>query len=136
MLLFNILDVMHFEAVALPDTLASGSHPLLRELFALRDGLDNADLTAHYNEAMALRDRIRELYKDGQIGLRERSLGENIFLAIAQGIVERIVQAGKTPLGLEGLRDSLADIYYGNFSVFQSLPDTWAIGQLFPVTLV
>ncbi len=133
MLLFNILDVMHFEAVALPDTLASGSHPLLRELFALRDGLDTADLTAHYNEAMTLRDRIRELYKDGQIGLRERSLGENIFLAIAQGIVERIVQAGKTPLGLEGLRDSLADIYYGNFSVFQSLPDTWAIGQLFPV---
>ncbi|MGE4578424.1 MAG: biosynthetic arginine decarboxylase [Desulfuromonadales bacterium] len=133
MLLFNILDVMHFEAVALPDALPAGAHPLLHQLFALRDENRTADPVNRYNEALSCRDRIRELYKDGQIGLRDRSLGENIFLAIAQNILQHIIETGKTPLGLEGLRESLADIYYGNFSVFQSLPDTWAIGQLFPI---
>jgi len=48
-------------------------------------------------------------------------------------VAERLTRVARIPAELAGLSQSLADIYYGNFSVFQSLPDTWAIGQIFPV---
>ncbi len=133
LLLFNILDVMHFEAISLPETLPAESHELIGELYALREELDANDLEQSYSDAIDCRDTIRELFRQGEIGLRERSVAENIFLAIAQQISARLDTLKTIPPGLTGLRKSLADIYYGNFSVFQSLPDTWAIGQLFPV---
>jgi arginine decarboxylase len=133
LLLFNILDVTHFEAVGLPDSLPAATHELLRSLFAVRENLAGTDPQESYNDALYYRDEIRDLYKRGQLNLRERSMGENLFLSIAQQIAGGLDTLGKIPAGLQGLKESLADIYYGNFSVFQSLPDTWAIGQVFPV---
>ena len=75
----------------------------------------------------------RFLFRQGEIDLRERSLAENIFLAIAQHSADQLEMLEEIPAELSGLKANLADIYYGNFSVFQSLPDTWAIDQLFPV---
>jgi arginine decarboxylase len=132
-LLFNILDVMHFEPGELPEAPPAGSHDLVRNLFAVREGLETADLQESYNDALYYRDELRDLFKRGQVSLRERSLAENLFLAIARSIAERLPSLPRIPSGLEGLGESLADIYYGNFSVFQSLPDTWAIDQVFPV---
>jgi arginine decarboxylase len=132
-LLFNILDVMHFEAAPLPDALPSGAHDLVRRLFSVRENLEAKDLQESYNDALYCRDEVRDLFKRGQVSLRERSLAENIFLSVAQHIASRLDGLEKIPSGLAALKESLADIYYGNFSVFQSLPDTWAIGQVFPV---
>ncbi len=133
LLLFNILNVMHFEAVAVPATLPAESHEQIQRIYALLNGLAKTESTTAYEAALACRDEMRELFRKGQIALRERSLGENIFLAIAQQIAGRLAATTEIPPALQGLKDSLADIYYGNFSVFQSLPDTWAIGQIFPV---
>jgi len=133
MLLFNVLDVMHFEAAPLPEAPAENAHELVKSLFAVRENLAAADLQESYNDALYYRDEIRDLFKRGQVNLRERSLAENVFLAIAQQIAARLDALAKIPTGLSDLKESLADIYYGNFSVFQSLPDTWAIGQVFPV---
>ncbi len=132
-LLFNILDITHFEAVSLPESLPEPSHERVRDLFTIHKNLDSANLRERYETAVQFRDEIRDLFKIGQISLRERSLAENIYLAVAQGIAVRLDSLPEASPGLNGLRDSLADIYYGNFSVFQSLPDTWAIGQVFPV---
>lgn len=132
-LMFNILDVMHFEAVSLPETLPEGSHKRLRHLFDLCEDIEDHNLADRYTEAQAIRGQIRDLFRQGHISLRERSLSENIFLALAQAIAGRIDGLDEIPAGLEGLRQSLSDIYYGNFSVFQSLPDTWAINQIFPI---
>ncbi len=133
MLFFDVLDVARFEAEPLPSALHESVHEKLRALFSLLQSLDATDLQQSYNDAIFYRDEIRDLFKRGQLSLRERSLGENLFLAVAQAIASRLEGKSDIPPGLEGLRESLADIYYGNFSVFQSLPDTWAIGQLFPV---
>ena len=57
----------------------------------------------------------------------------NLFLEILQQINNTLDTLERIPVALEGLKDSLADIYYGNFSLFQSLPDIWAIDQLFPI---
>lgn len=133
LLLFNVLNVMHFEALSLPDQLPVESHQLVQQLAAICETFDSNDLEKSYCEALNCRDAIRDLFRKGAIGLRERSLAENMFLSIAQRISSCLDDLDKIPPGLNELQQSLADIYYGNFSVFQSLPDTWAIDQLFPV---
>ncbi|PLX93826.1 MAG: arginine decarboxylase [Desulfuromonas sp.] len=133
MLLFNILDTHHFEAVALPEALPNAAHPLNRHLFALRDCATAPTLASCYRDAVATREKLRDLYRQGDISLQERAQGENLFLAVAQSIARHLDGLEDLPESLNGLRESLADIYYGNFSVFQSLPDTWAIGQVYPV---
>ncbi|HEX9779162.1 MAG TPA: biosynthetic arginine decarboxylase [Geopsychrobacteraceae bacterium] len=133
LLLFNVLNTLHFEALSLPEQLPETSHALVQRLAAIRETFDLAALEASYQEALDCRDAIRECFRQGEIGLRERSLAENMFLAIAQRIASHIDGQEEIPAGLTDLQQSLADIYYGNFSVFQSLPDSWAIDQLFPV---
>ena len=132
MLLFNILDVSHFDPQPLPDLLPSETHELVTNLLLVADHIDNARLQENYNDAIHYRDELRELFRRGQISLRERALGENIFLTIMQRVATRLPELDRVPTDLEHLGVDLADIYYGNFSVFQSLPDVWAIDQLFP----
>src|SRR5690606_14742275 len=76
---------------------------------------------------------IRELFRRGQVSLRERGLADNLALAIFEKIALCIKDSEQVPPELENLHELLADIYYGNFSLFQSLPDIWAIDQLLPV---
>ncbi|MCW8858096.1 MAG: biosynthetic arginine decarboxylase [Deltaproteobacteria bacterium] len=133
LLFFNILDVMRYEPISIPVQSPTTAHPLVARQLLIYKNAENVDLVAGYTEAMENREQIRELFRAGQISLRERSLAENLFLAIAQNLNERRKQLEQEPITLSGLQQSLADIYYGNFSVFQSLPDSWAIGQMFPI---
>ncbi len=132
-LLFNILDVTRFEPGEVPEPDAKGEHELIGNLRHALRGINQRNLQESYNDAVYYREEIRELFKRGQIRLRELSLAENIFLEIVRGIVRELQDVKRRPPGLDGLEQSLSDIYYGNFSVFQSLPDVWAIDQIFPV---
>ncbi len=132
-LLFNILDVMRHEPISLPENCQQEIHPLVAEQYQLYEQISDLEAVDAYTRAITRRDKIRDLFRNGTIRLRERSLAENLFLAIANRVSEKLDRLDETPLSLTGLKQSLADIYYGNFSVFQSLPDTWAIGQIFPV---
>lgn len=132
-LLFDILDVMRYEPMALPDSRPTQGHSLLQRQYDLYTEADTNELSNGYVTAIRNRDQIRELFRAGKITVRERSSAENLFLAIAQRYKERLTHLKQIPVTLTGLNQSLADIYYGNFSVFQSLPDSWAIGQMFPI---
>ena len=132
-LLFDILNVMRYEALALPDSYPENSHSLVAKQYQLYQNAATINLTNGYAEALTNRDRIRDLFRNGTIRLRERALAENLFLAIAHTLSKRLEPLEEIPVSLSGLKHNLADIYYGNFSVFQSLPDTWAIGQMFPI---
>lgn len=134
-LLFNILDVTKFEPIELPKV-GDDDHQLLQNMRDVLTTLKEEDahrIQEHYNDAHFYRDEIRELFKRGQVDLRTRSEAENLFLEILQQINNTLETLDRIPVALEGLKDSLADIYYGNFSLFQSLPDIWAIDQLFPI---
>ena len=133
MLLFNILDILEFQPLALPEQCPGDTPELVARQFKLHQQPDLDDLVATYTEALDNRDQIRERFRNGEISLRQRALAENLFLSIARQVEKKLEENQHTPEELQGLRHSLADIYYGNFSVFQSLPDTWAIGQVFPV---
>ena len=131
-LIFNVLDTTTFEAGTLPAP-GEDEHPLIKSMRDIYALLNESRLQECYNDANFYRNEVRELFKRGQIDLRSRALAENLFLDILQNILRVTKTMERVPQELEGLRTSLADIYYGNFSLFQSLPDTWAIDQLFPI---
>ncbi len=132
-LLFNILNVSDFEPVSLPEKLPEGAPEQVRNLAALFDNISLKNLQECYNDAVYYRESLREHFRRGEVNLRMRSVGENLCLAVLQKISRLIPELDRVPVRLENLTEQLADIYYGNFSVFQSLPDFWAIGQSFPV---
>ncbi|OQY19671.1 MAG: arginine decarboxylase [Desulfobacteraceae bacterium 4572_35.1] len=133
MLLFNIIDVMHFEAMDLPQQLPPDCSDTVKHLFTLYRQLTDGNATPVYRHAKELRLHLRQQFQHGQLNLEQRALGENIFLAIAQHLLHHPHQTCLPAQDQTELRQNLADIYYGNFSVFQSLPDTWAIDQKFPI---
>ena len=133
MLLFNILDTMRFEPIALPDKLPENDPEPLQQLFAMHTAPAGSATEQHHTNALACRDRMRELFRAGSVSLPQRARSENLFLAIAHKILNSAPDRDQSPAYLVELQAILSDIYYGNFSVFQSLPDTWAIDQIFPV---
>lgn len=132
-LLFNILDITHFEPGPLPEALPDDCHEMIENLWHSLSQIKPTGLQESYNDVIYYRDQIRDLFHRGDISLRNRALGENIYLAGLQKIAQLLPQMKRIPAELETLPQQLADIYYGNFSVFQSLPDSWAIEQVFPV---
>jgi arginine decarboxylase len=133
MLLFNILNVSNTSPSATTDTVPNDCIEALRNLHAIQAMLAKENLQECYNDAVFYRDELRELFHHGQASLRERALAENIYLAIVHRIAAMLPQLKRVPPELQNLREQLSDIYYGNFSLFQSLPDIWAIDQLFPI---
>ncbi len=132
-LLFNILDVTHFEPEPLPEELPEGSHEMIENMWHSLSVINPNTLQECYNDVIYYRDQIRDLFHRGDISLRHRAFGENLYLAGMQKIAQLLPQMKRVPQELETLPQQLVDIYYGNFSVFQSLPDSWAIEQVFPV---
>ena len=132
-LLFNILDTSVVEESSVPEKLPEDSPEAVRNLHEVHASLSLRNLQECYNDAIYYHDEIRKLFSTGQVNLRTRNLGERIFWAIIMRIAREKTRLKNVPRDLEDIDVTLADIYYGNFSVFQSLPDAWAIDQLFPV---
>lgn len=133
LLLFNILDVRQSERVELPKTLPDDTHELIANLKSVLENARVENLQECFNDAVYYRDEIAELFRHGQLGLRERALGDMYHRAVLTKIARLLPAARRVSQELEVLPELLCDIYYGNFSVFQSLPDTWAIDQLLPI---
>lgn len=131
-LIFDILDTTVFEPSHIPEA-SSKDHKLIRYMREIYQMLSPERLQECYNDANYYRNEARELFKRGHLNLRTRADIENMFLDLLQKISALAETLPRIPQNLEGLRLSLADIYYGNFSLFQSLPDSWAIDQLFPI---
>lgn len=132
-LLFNILDVNVVEEAKLPEKLEENAPEPVKNLHDTLGGISLRNLQESYNDAIYYRDEIRRLFSNGSVNLRQRTLGERYFWAIIMKIAQEKTKLKNVPRDLEDIDVNLADIYYGNFSVFQSLPDSWAIDQLFPI---
>ncbi len=132
-LLFNILEVSRCESHGLPDQLPEDAPEQLKRLMEVNALLTSKNAQECYHDAVYYRDEARQLYESGGLTLRQRALAERIFWHLVQRIAEEIRDRKYVPDELAGLEAAIADVYYGNFSVFQSLPDVWAIEQLFPV---
>lgn len=132
-LLFDILDVNNFQPKPLPEELPIGIHETIDCLIDVLNHIEVRRLQENFNDAIYYRDEARKAFQAGKLSLRDRALAENIALTVLHRVVEKVPEMNRPPKSLLSVRDQLSDIYYGNFSVFQSLPDAWAIQQIFPV---
>lgn len=134
-LLFNVLDVSRIEYTEESDVpeLDEDVHESIKNLRDVFSTLSVRNLQECYNDAIYYRDEVRQLFLHGKLTLRERTLGERLFWIIIARIAQEKSKLPHPPKDLSDIDSVLADIYYGNFSVFQSLPDSWAIDQLFPI---
>ncbi len=132
-LLFNILDVSRFESHGLPASLPDNASEALKNLMHTNESLTAKNVQECYHDAVYYRDEVRSAFEHGVVSLRERALAERIFWHVVNRVAAEVKGRKYVPDELSGLSAAIADVYHANFSVFQSLPDSWAIEQLFPV---
>ncbi len=132
-LLVDVLGVGEFRVGNLPESLPEGTPAPIRYLFDTYREVSRKNLLEAYHDAAGYRDEILSLYNLNHLSLTQRVLAEDLYFALTQKILRLVRESGEVPEELEGLERQLSDTYFCNFSVFQSLPDSWAIDQLFPV---
>ena len=133
-LLFNVLDVSRLKTDESTAAIPEDAHELLLNLCEVDKLLDDdPNLQECYHDAVHYRDELRRLFEYGEVSLRERAMGDRLFWRILSRIVQLCRSLERVPEELQALDAAIVDVYHGNFSVFQSLPDAWAIDQLFPV---
>ncbi|MBY0309228.1 MAG: biosynthetic arginine decarboxylase, partial [Phycisphaerales bacterium] len=103
------------------------------DLLETYKNLTDRNLVEAYHDATQARDEAMSLFSLGYMSLPMRAAAERLFWAIGHRLLEKSARKGELPDELETLPESLSDIYFCNFSVFQSMPDSWAIDQLFPI---
>jgi arginine decarboxylase len=132
-LLFNVLGVTGFgDSDTLPDIPDDVEQPLI-DLQETMRGLSNKNLLESFHDAQQALDSALNLFSLGYLPLQQRSLAESIYWQICRRIQKMGKELDYFPEELEGLDGLLSDTYFCNFSLFQSMPDSWAVKQLFPI---
>lgn len=108
-------------------------HALVKDLQELEKEITVKTYRESYNEAVSIKDTMHNLFDLGYLSLLERAHIENLYNRILIKVARVIQDLDYVPEEFENLPKLLADKYVCNFSLFQSLPDHWAIGQLFPI---
>ena len=133
-LVFNVLGVsgMGEAADIAPEPPADAEQPLI-DLQETYRGLTVKNLLEGYHDAQQALDQALNLFSLGYLSLDQRCIAENLYWAISRKIQKMARELDYFPEELEGIDAMLSDTYFCNFSLFQSMPDSWAIKQLFPV---
>ncbi len=132
-LVFNVLGVTGFgDTDALPEIPDDVEQPLI-DLQETMKGLSNKNLLESFHDAQQALDSALNLFSLGYLPLQQRSMAESIYWQICRNIQKLGKQLDYFPEELEGLDGLLSDTYFCNFSLFQSMPDSWAVKQLFPI---
>ncbi len=130
-----VVDVLGVNALAprMPERLPDDAEPVVRRLWEVQEGLTRKNHLESYHDAVDLKEEALQLFNLGHLSLHQRVTAESIFWALCERILKIMREAGHVHGELEGLEKAMSDTYFCNFSVFQSLPDSWAVEQLFPV---
>ena len=132
-LVTDVLGSSEFDVHNVPDTLPTDAAPVVRNLFANFKDVTRKNILESFHDAQEYKEECLTLFSLGHLSLEQRVFAENLFWATCQKVLRMAKEMDEMPEELESLERQLADTYFCNFSVFQSLPDSWAIDQLFPV---
>jgi arginine decarboxylase len=105
----------------------------VRDLFDAYRSVSERRLVECWHDALQAREQALQMFNLGYLSLEFRGLAERLYWATCARIRDLCRRLESIPEELEGLETILSDVYFCNFSVFQSLPDSWAIGHLFPI---
>ncbi len=133
MLVIDILGVGEFDVGKAPEQVPATASRMVHNLFETFRDISRKNVLEAYHDALEYKDQTMQLFNLGNLSLSERVIAEDIFWAICQKIRKIVRELRDVPEELEGLERALSDTYFCNFSMFQSLPDIWAIDQLFPI---
>jgi arginine decarboxylase len=133
LLVFNVLGVSGFGEEELPVSVSEDSEQALVDLVETYKSITKKNLLETYHDAQQALDSALNLFSLGYLPLDQRSLAENFYWAICRKILRMAKELDFFPEELEGLDGMLSDTYFCNFSLFQSMPDSWAVKQLFPI---
>ena len=136
-LVFNVLGWSGFDRFQLPDSLSKSDRRKLpkpvQNLFDTFQGLTRSNFNEYYHDAQLARDEVQNLFTLGYCSLEDRGLGERLYFGICSKVLQIVKSLDDKPEEFAGLEAMLADTYFCNMSIFQSIPDSWAIDQLFPI---
>ncbi len=131
-LIVEVIDVTSSTDLSVNSEIAC-SHPILETLTAALNEVSFENCREIFHDCQELKDKILTEFVGGQLSLEERALAEKVYRLLLMKIHDLCKQQGEVPEEMEFLDRFLLETYFCNFSVFQSLPDSWAINQLFPV---
>ncbi len=131
-----VIDVL--ETASLPEMpeefeAKANDHQLVKDLYEIWDNLNPRTMLEDWHDAEQIRDEALELFSHGIVDLKTRAEIERMYWSVAHEINSLAKSMKHVPEELKNLDKLLADKYFCNFSLFQSLPDSWAIDQLFPI---
>jgi len=134
----SVLIVEVFGAIAKtrpenPFTYGENEHPLVKELLDIRKNLHKLNKLEAYHDALERKEDAHNMFTLGLMELPDKAKIEDLYWQISQAVVQSFLGQAYVPEEIRKLEDSLGDQYLCNFSVFQSLLDHWALGQLFPI---
>lgn len=132
-LVFDVLGTSDAPSHDDVDVPGEADHVILRELYEIYQNLSATTVQELYNDAIQFKEEAISLFNFGYLSLAERAKAERLFWACCRRTLSVVSDAEYVPEDIEELNQSMASIYYINLSVFQSMPDAWAIDQLFPI---
>jgi arginine decarboxylase len=134
MLITNVIDHEQAPGAGMPDRPPPDAPRVVQDLWQALEGLSSRSAVEVYHDAVHWIGEAQEMFTHGLLDLAQRARAEQLYFAICQRVREKLgVGLRSQREVLDDLNEKLADKYFCNFSIFQSMPDVWAIDQIFPV---
>ena len=132
-LVFEVLETTSLPILDEKEELGENPHELVDELYKIWDNMNQPRLLESWHDALQIREEALDLFGLGLLDLRTRAQIEQLFWSVAREVNEIASDMKHAPEELRKISKLLPDKYFCNFSLFQSLPDSWSIDQLFPI---
>jgi arginine decarboxylase len=133
MLIFDVLGVSNFDRYHAPPEIPEDAPQQIVELQGIYRELSKKNLIEGYHDAVQTMDETLTMFNLGSLSIEMRALTERLFWAVCGKVLKLVREMEYVPEELQGLEALLSDTYFCNFSIFQSMPDSWAVKQLFPI---
>lgn len=133
LLIFDVLGVSNFDRYEVPPEVPPEAPQQIFDLFAICRDLKKKNLLESYHDAVQAVDDALNMFNVGALDIEMRALTERLFWALCSKTLKIVREMEYVPEELQGLEALLSDTYFCNFSIFQSMPDSWAVKQLFPI---
>ncbi|GIW79735.1 MAG: biosynthetic arginine decarboxylase [Gemmatales bacterium] len=132
-LIFEVLGVSNFDRYQAPTSIPEDAPQPVADLFAIYRDLSKKNFLEGYHDAVQSVDEVLNLFNLGYLDIEMRALSERLFFSVCLRLLKIIRELEYVPEDLQTLETLLSDTYFCNFSIFQSMPDSWAVKQLFPI---
>lgn len=132
-LIINVLETTHLPIWNDNENVTDDDHELTKELYNIWDKINPSRLFEDWHDAIQIREEALERFSLGLLSLTTRAKVEKLFWSVARDVAQMTRSLKHPPEELQKVVKMLPEKYFCNFSLFQSLPDAWAIDQLFPI---